>query len=136
MSDLGIREIACAALVVLVDHAAEDLSPLNWQVQRSSGLAALIGRSLLAGLVGPVPVVMADVLVEDRSKVPFVVDQHLVGAFGSYGEAEVADLVTEVHQQVAGLLGSPRAVRVGGCAEDVHVLGRHMTNSTYRCFRR
>jgi hypothetical protein len=29
-------------------------------------LAALVGRSLLAGLMGPVPVVMAGVLAEDR----------------------------------------------------------------------
>ena len=32
----------------------------------------------------------------------------------------------EVHQQVTGLLGGPRAVRVGGHAEDVHVPGRHL----------
>jgi hypothetical protein len=46
-------------------------------------LVVLVGRSLLAGLVRPVPVVMAGVLAEDRSKVPFVVDQHPVGALGS-----------------------------------------------------
>jgi hypothetical protein len=45
----------------------------------------MVGWSLLAGLVGPVLVVMAGVLAEDRSKVPFVVDQHLVGALGAGG---------------------------------------------------
>jgi ribosomal protein S12 methylthiotransferase accessory factor YcaO len=48
-------------------------------------LAALVGRSLLAGLMGPVPVVMAGVLAEDRPQVPFVVNEHPVGAFGSCG---------------------------------------------------
>ena len=32
----------------------------------------------------------------------------------------------KVHEQVAGLLGGPYAVRVGGDAEDVHVPGRHL----------
>jgi len=70
--------------VVLADHAAEYLSPLDWQVRRGGGLGVLVGRALLAGLVGPVPVVMAGVLAEDRSQVPFVVDEHPVGALGSY----------------------------------------------------
>jgi hypothetical protein len=35
-------------------------------------LVVVVGRSLLAGLVRPVPVVMAGVLAQDRSKVPFV----------------------------------------------------------------
>jgi hypothetical protein len=34
--------------------------------------------------------------------------------------------VAEVHEQVAGLLGGPGAVRVGGHAEDVHVAGRDL----------
>jgi hypothetical protein len=123
---------------------------------------------LLAGLVRAVPVAVAGVL-EDGSKVPFAVDQHLVGALGSCGahppfgvtvgpwcprwgldhphalasedpvehvselgvvvpdeEAEGADLVSEVGEQVAGLLGGPYAIRVGGHAEDVHVPGRHL----------
>src|SRR5689334_20474814 len=40
----------------------------------------MVGWSLLAGLVGPVPVVMAGVLAEDRSQVAFVVDEHPVCA--------------------------------------------------------
>ena len=36
---------------------------------------------------------------------------------------EGPDPVTEVHEQVAGLLGSPPAVRVGGHAQDVHSPG-------------
>jgi hypothetical protein len=55
------------------------------QVQRGSSLAVLIGWSLLAGLVGSVPVVMTGVLAEDRPQVPFAVDQHPVGALGSHG---------------------------------------------------
>jgi len=71
------------SLVVLADHAAEYLPPPDWEVQRSGGLGFLVGRALLAGLVGPVPVVMAGVLAEDRSQVPLVVDEHPVGALGS-----------------------------------------------------
>src|ERR1017187_5508217 len=71
------------SLVVLADHAAEYLPPPDWEVQRSGGLGFLVGRALLAGLVGPVPLVMAGVFAEDRSQVPFVVDEHPVGALGS-----------------------------------------------------
>ena len=48
-------------------------------------MADLIGRSLLAGLVGPVQLVMVGVLAEGHSKVPFAVDQHPIGALGSCG---------------------------------------------------
>jgi hypothetical protein len=129
----------------------------------------LVGWSLLAGLVRPVPVVMAGVRAQDRPQVPFAVDEHPVGALGScaaypslgetvrargprgdfdnldalagedrvegageFGvavpdqEAEGADPVAEIHDQVAGLLGGPRTVRVSGHAEDVHVPGPHL----------
>jgi hypothetical protein len=43
--------------VILIDHAAEHLPPLNWQVQQSVSEVVLVGWSLLAGLVGPVLVV-------------------------------------------------------------------------------
>ena len=46
-------------------------------------MGLLVGQALLAGLVGPVPVVMAGVLAEDRPEVAFVVDEHPVGALGS-----------------------------------------------------
>ena len=52
-------------LVVLVDNAVEHLAPLDRQVQRRAGLAVLVGRPLLAGLVRAVPVVVAGVLAED-----------------------------------------------------------------------
>jgi hypothetical protein len=101
--------------------------------------------------------------------VPFAVDEHPVGSFGSCAadpslgvavcarcprrnlddlhalaredciesagelgipvadqEAEGTDPVTEFHDQVAGLLGGPRAVRVRGHAEDVHMPGLHL----------
>src|SRR6266702_838544 len=41
-------------------------------------------------------------------------------------EAEGADPAAEVHEQVAGLLGGPEAVRMGGQAEDVHPPGRYL----------
>jgi hypothetical protein len=63
---------------VLVDHAAEYLSPPDWQGQRGAGLVVLVGGSLSAGLVGPVPVVMVGILAEDRSQVAFVVDEQPV----------------------------------------------------------
>jgi hypothetical protein len=71
------------SLVVLADHAAEDLPLPDWEVQRDGGLGFLVGRSLLAGLVRPVPVVVAGVLAEDRLQVAFVVDEDPVGALGS-----------------------------------------------------
>ena len=42
-------------------------------------------RPVVAGLVRPVPVVMAGVLAEDRSQVPFVEDEHPVSALGPRG---------------------------------------------------
>jgi hypothetical protein len=129
----------------------------------------MVGRSLLAGLVRAVTVVVAGVFAEDRPEVPFVVDQHPVGALGSCGpnpplgvtvgswrprrdlgylhalasedliertselgvavpdeEAEGADPVSQVHEQVAGLLGSPCAVRMGGHTQDVHAPGHDL----------
>jgi hypothetical protein len=47
-----------------------------------SGRLVMVGWSLLAGLVGPVPVVMAGILAEDRSQVAFVVDEYPVCALG------------------------------------------------------
>jgi hypothetical protein len=41
----------------------------------------------MAGLVGPVPVAMVGVLAADRLQVPFVVDEHPVGA----GDAGASD---------------------------------------------
>src|SRR3954451_17153970 len=40
-----------------------------------------------------------------------VADQHF----------ELVDVFAEVHEQVSGLLGGPRPVRIGSDAEDVHV---------------
>ena len=41
-------------------------------------------------------------------------------------DPEGADPVTEIHEQVAGLLGSPRAIRRGGHTQDVHPPGPHL----------
>jgi hypothetical protein len=51
--------------VVFVDHAAERLAPLDRQVQLLAGLAVVVGKSLPAGLVRAVPVVMPCALAED-----------------------------------------------------------------------
>jgi len=75
--------IRLGGLVVLADDPAECRPPQDWEVQRGGGLGVLVGRTLLAGLVRPVPVVMAGVIAEGRSQVPFVVDEHPVGALGS-----------------------------------------------------
>src|SRR6185437_1720379 len=152
--------------VVLVDHPAEYLPPLDRQVQRNADLVVLAGWSLLTGLMRAVPVTMAGVLAQDRAQVLLAVDQHPVSALGSRGaypspgvavrprgprrglhyrhalagedrvedagelgvavpdqEAEAAGPVAEVHDQVADLLGGPRASRVGGHAQDVHPSG-------------
>jgi hypothetical protein len=64
--DLGLHEISARSPVVLVDYAAEDFAPLDRQVQRNVGLVVVAGRSLLAGLVRAVAVVLGDVVVQDR----------------------------------------------------------------------
>jgi hypothetical protein len=51
--------------VILVDRAAEHFPAPDWQVQRKAGMVVVVGWSLLAGLVGPVPVVVVGVLPED-----------------------------------------------------------------------
>jgi hypothetical protein len=61
------------------------IASLSRQVQRRADLAALAGWSLLAGLMGPVPVVMGGVLAGDRLQVPFIANEHPVGAFGWCG---------------------------------------------------
>ena len=85
VSGLGIYGVISCCSVVLVDHAAEYLPALDWRVRRRDFRHVKVGRSLLAGLVRAVPVVVARELAEDRSKVPFVVDKHPVGALGSCG---------------------------------------------------
>jgi hypothetical protein len=64
-SDLGVHGISYAAQKVLVDQAIEHLPALNRQAWRNADLVAPVGRSLLAGLMRPVPVVMTGVLAED-----------------------------------------------------------------------
>ena len=71
--------------VVLVDHAIEDFSPLDRQLQRRAGPVIVVGRSLLARLVRAVSVVMAGVCCEHRPQVRFAVDQHPVGALRPHG---------------------------------------------------
>ena len=63
--DLGFHDPGSSGLVVLADHAAEYLPPPDWEVPRGGGLGFLVGWPLLAGLMRPVPVVVAGVLGED-----------------------------------------------------------------------
>jgi hypothetical protein len=56
-------------LVVLVEEATEHFPPLDRQVQRNADLAVSAGRSLLAGLVRAVPLVVDGVLAQDRLQV-------------------------------------------------------------------
>jgi hypothetical protein len=46
-------------------------------------------------------------------------------------EAKRGDPVAVVHDQVAGLRGSPSAVRVGGHAQDMHVPGLYLDDEQY-----
>jgi len=71
--------------VVLVDRAAEYLPALHGCIKRQGELRVVIGRPLLAGLVRAMTVVMADVRSEDHPQVPFMVDEHPVGALGACG---------------------------------------------------
>ena len=47
-------------------------------------------------------------------------------------EAEAAGPGAEIHDQVAGLLGGPRTVGMGGHAQDVHPPGLHLHNEQHR----
>ena len=87
-------------LVILVDHAAKHLAPLNWQVQRRAGLVVVVGRSLLAGLMRAVPVVVAGVFAQDRPQVPFAVDEYPVGALGPHGAYPSLGVTIAPHRQL------------------------------------
>jgi hypothetical protein len=54
--------------VVLVDRSAEHPSTLDPAFQRHDKPVVVIRWALLAGLVRSMPVVVLDVLVQDRSK--------------------------------------------------------------------
>ena len=68
--------------IVLVDHAAEHLPTLHRPVQRYEDLIVMIGWPLLAGLMGPVPVVVLFVGSQQRSQMGLVVDEHPIRALG------------------------------------------------------
>jgi hypothetical protein len=77
-----VSSLRLHGLIVLADHAAEYLPPPDWEVQQIGGLGFLVGRALLAGLVGPVAAVMAGVFAENRSQTALVAGEHPVGALG------------------------------------------------------
>ena len=63
-------------------------------------MVVLVGRSLLAGLVRAVPVVMSGVLAEDGPQVPFTVDEHPVGALGSCAAYPPLGITVAPHRQL------------------------------------
>src|SRR5215471_8130988 len=85
LSDLWGSRSRSGGSVVLVDHTVKCFPALDWCVKRHGYWCVMVRRSLLAGLVRAVPVVVVGVLAKDRSKVPFVIDQHPVSALGSCG---------------------------------------------------
>jgi len=66
--------------LVLVDHAAEDLSSPYRCVDRDDDIWVVVGRMLIEALVWTMVVEMALVLAEHGTGVPFAVDQDPVGA--------------------------------------------------------
>jgi hypothetical protein len=82
VSDLGLCD-QLRRLVVLVDHATEDLSPSDRQVPRRASLAVLVGRSLLAGLGAGGGRCNGWRTRRGLTQVSFVLDQQPVGALGS-----------------------------------------------------
>ena len=77
-------------VVVLVDESIEDSSPLD-PVDRDRVCRFLVDagrRSLVDAAVGPVAVVVLEVLDEQHSELVFVPDQGVVEEFGSGGADE------------------------------------------------
>jgi len=73
-------------------------------------LVLLVGRSLLAGLVRAVPVVMSGVLTEDGPQVPFTVDEHPVGALGSCAAYPPLGIAIAPHRELHPI----RAIGIDG----------------------
>src|SRR3989442_8254549 len=46
-------------------------------------------------------------------------------------ESELPGACAEIHEQIAGLLGGPQTVGVGGDAHDVNVTGAHLKDEEY-----
>jgi hypothetical protein len=67
---------------VFVDHSAENLVAADVGVDRYDECWVVVGRALMASLVGPVVVEAPEILVKDGLGVALVVDQDAVG-FGS-----------------------------------------------------
>jgi hypothetical protein len=63
--------------LVFVDHAAEDLPPVDRCVEWDDGCGVVVGWAVPAALVRPVVVEVSGVFVEDCRGVAFVVDEIL-----------------------------------------------------------
>jgi hypothetical protein len=72
-------------LGVFVDQPAEDLSPGNSCLLETDHFRARVWRTLMEGSVRAVPVVVPDILGEDRPQVTFIKDQQAVGALAAHG---------------------------------------------------
>jgi len=66
--------------VVLVQDTTEDASSPYGRVHRYDDTRVVVGRTLIQALMWPVAVEVALVCGQHDAGVPFVVDQHVVGA--------------------------------------------------------
>ena len=96
---------------------------------------------MLAGLVRAVVVVMGDVVVQDRKKVPFAIDEHPVGALAGRGSGRSAVVTGGRQPRLMLLAGAQRApgffvvdrmpayahVRSGQEQQGIGVVGRSVT---------
>jgi hypothetical protein len=78
-------------------------------------LAVSAGRSLLAGLVRAVPVVVDGLLAQDRLQVPFTVDEHPVGAFGPGPPGAAPALVFPGETEITSGFSGPVPRRPAHC---------------------
>ena len=85
-------------------------------------MVVLVGRSLLAGLVRGVPVVVSGVLAEDGPQVLFTVDEHPVGALGSYAAYPPLGIAIRARRPRRGL-DRLHALAGGNPVEDTGELG-------------
>jgi len=84
--------IASGGSVVLVDHAVEASSASDRGVHRDDGGRVMVGRQLLAALMGTVLIEVVEVLADRGLDVAFVVDQDVVEALFAEAAAEALDV--------------------------------------------
>jgi hypothetical protein len=134
---------------ILVDHSVEDSVMSDRGIKVDHGRGIVAGWALVEALVRAVVVDVALVVVEDGADESLGIairlggrgggltaweafgGEHGVEGVGELGvpvadqEAERADLLTQIHQQVTGDLGSAGRGRMGGDTEQVHCAGAY-----------